>query len=157
MLHALSAPERRVLLAHEASHLRHHHHLYVQVAELSAAANPRLRPVARAVHQAVERWADEDAATATGDRVLAAHAVARASLARRSRPSVPSLAGVLHMAEGPVLLRTRALLSRSPAPRRLLTVAVATLVLAGSACAVVVGCHTEHLFEVAHSAYSRTS
>ena len=62
MLRALSPAERRVLLAHEAAHLRHHHHLYVQVAELSAAANPLLRPLAGAVELGVERWADEAAA-----------------------------------------------------------------------------------------------
>ena len=38
--------ERAVLLAHEAAHLIGRHHLYLQVAELAAAANPLLRPAA---------------------------------------------------------------------------------------------------------------
>ena len=47
MLRALPADERRVLLAHEAAHLARRHHLWVQAAELAAAANPLLRPAAR--------------------------------------------------------------------------------------------------------------
>jgi len=79
---ALPANERRVLQAHEAGHLRRHHHLCSQLAELRAAANPLLRPLALAVRNAAERWADEDAAEAVADRSLAARALARARLAR---------------------------------------------------------------------------
>ena len=55
-------------------------------ARLAAAANPLLRPVAGAVGYTVERWADERAATATGDRPLAARAIARAALASSAAP-----------------------------------------------------------------------
>jgi len=82
MLRALPADERRVLLAHEAAHLSHYHHVYMQLAELGAAANPLLRPLAVAVRDGAERWADEDAAAEVGDRALAARALARAGLAR---------------------------------------------------------------------------
>lgn len=47
MLRALPADERRVLLAHEQSHLRHRHHAFTQLADLAAAANPLLRRPAR--------------------------------------------------------------------------------------------------------------
>src|SRR5258708_24833862 len=47
----------------------------------AAAANPLLRPVAAAVTYTVERWADERAARACGDRRLAARAIGKAALA----------------------------------------------------------------------------
>ncbi len=87
MLAALSAGERRVLIAHEASHLRHRHYIYLHLADLAAAANPLLRSTARAIKQAVERWADEDAAASVGDRDLAGRALARAALASVRRPA----------------------------------------------------------------------
>ena len=51
MLAALEADERCALIAHEASHLRHRHQLYVHLAEVATAANPLLRPVATAVRR----------------------------------------------------------------------------------------------------------
>jgi len=70
------------LLAHEGAHLRHHHHLYTQLARLAAAANPLLRPLARVIAEGTERWADEVAAAEVGSRRLAARGLARAALAR---------------------------------------------------------------------------
>jgi beta-lactamase regulating signal transducer with metallopeptidase domain len=84
MLHALDAEERKVLLAHEAAHLRHHHHLYTQLAQLAAAANPLLRPLARVIAGNTERWADEAAAAEVGSRNLVARGLARAALARHA-------------------------------------------------------------------------
>src|SRR5436190_1668852 len=46
----------------------------------AAAANPLLLPVARAVDYTVERWADERAATVTGDRRLVAATIGRVAL-----------------------------------------------------------------------------
>jgi Zn-dependent protease with chaperone function len=86
MLHALSAPERQVLLAHERAHARGSHYLFTSAARLAAAANPLLRPVAAQVAYTVERWADEHAAAAAGDRPLAARAIARAALATSAAP-----------------------------------------------------------------------
>ena len=164
MLRALTADERAVLLAHEAAHLTHRHHLYVQVAELAAAANPLLRPAARAVGAAVERWADEVAAAEVQDRRLAARALAHAGLARagaarrggagavRRRGSTPSAAraGV----DGPVLDRARALLAPPPPRRRALAGAVAALMLATGAAVAVTARDTEVRFELAQTAYS---
>ena len=64
LLRALEPAERRVVLAHETSHLDHRHPWWVLAAELAAAVNPLLGRTARTVAHAVERWADEDAATA---------------------------------------------------------------------------------------------
>jgi hypothetical protein len=86
MLRALSAGERDVLLAHERTHARNSHYLFTTAARLAAAANPLLRPVTGAVGYAVERWADERAAVDTGDRALAARAVAHAALATSAAP-----------------------------------------------------------------------
>jgi len=86
MLRALSAGERRVLLAHERSHAQGSHYLFTSVARLAAAANPLLRPVAAQVGYTVERWADEQAATQAGDRSLTACAIARAALATSAAP-----------------------------------------------------------------------
>jgi hypothetical protein len=86
MLRVLSGPERDVLLAHERSHATGSHYLFTSAARLAAAANPLLRPVAAQVCYTVERWADERAATATGNRPLAARAIARAALASSAAP-----------------------------------------------------------------------
>jgi len=87
MLRALSQPERQVLLAHERAHAYGLHYLFTTAARLAAAANPLLRPVAAAVNYTVERWADERAASVTGDRPLAARALARAALAASAAPA----------------------------------------------------------------------
>ncbi|WEO93742.1 M56 family metallopeptidase [Streptomyces sp. FXJ1.172] len=80
MLSALAPAERRVLLAHERAHLAHRHGALVTAVTLAAAANPLLTPVCRAVAFLVERWADEQAAAAVGDRRATARALARAAL-----------------------------------------------------------------------------
>jgi hypothetical protein len=92
MLTALGEGERRVLLAHERTHAAGAHYLFTAVARLAAAANPLLRPAATAVGYTVERWADESAAAATGDRALTARAIARAALATKAAP--PGRAGL---------------------------------------------------------------
>ena len=111
MLRELDADERRVLLAHEQAHLDHHHHRYVRVADTVAAAVPILRPLAREVRFAVERWADERAAEAVGDRRLVARAIARAALAKTAAPI-----GALGMSGGGVRARVDALLAEPAGP-----------------------------------------
>jgi hypothetical protein len=86
MLSALTAPERQVLLAHERAHAGGSHYLFTSAARLAAAANPLLRPVATQVGFTVERWADERAAAAAGDRSLTARAIARAAMATTAAP-----------------------------------------------------------------------
>ncbi len=83
LLAALPADERRAVLAHETAHLRNHHHRYRLAAELAAAVNPLLRPLARGVDYATERWADEAAAGTVGDRRVVARALARCGLGLR--------------------------------------------------------------------------
>src|SRR5260370_19725459 len=115
MMRALSRPERQVLLAHERAHACGLHFLFTTAARLAAAANPLLRPVAAATGYAVERWADERAAAVTGDRQLAARAIARAALATTAAPPCRAgpAAGVLGAVTGLARMRRA-----GPVPRR---------------------------------------
>lgn len=152
MLSALDDDEARVLLAHEASHLRHHHHLYIALAHL-AAVNPLMGGVPRVVRLAVERWADEDAACSTGDRRLTARAVARAGLItlQSPRPARPDVA--LAVADSAVAQRTRALLAPAIRTRPALVGCVLAVVLLTAVASIGVEHQTEHRFEQARAAY----
>jgi hypothetical protein len=160
MLSGLPAQERRVLLAHEASHLRHRHHVYLQLTDLAAAANPALRQVTDAVRAAVERWADEDAAAEVGDRSLAARALARASLLRH-RSSTPGPAtspgSALAAVSAGVVSRTQALLRPAPRPRRVLVLATTVLVLCAAVSAGLTAHDTEDQFELARHVLHHSS
>jgi hypothetical protein len=155
MLHVLTADERRALLAHEAAHLQHHHYAYVQLSELAAAANPLLRPTASAVRVAVERWADDVAATQTGDRRLVARTLARAGLARAEAPwAVPGAA--LAAADTEIQQRVNSLLSGPSRRRPTAALLVVAITLACAASAVVVGDGVHGVFEVAQAAYAHS-
>jgi len=148
MLRALSGPERRVLLAHERAHAAGLHYLFSTAARLAAAANPLLRPLAAAVGYTMERWADEHASAVTGDRQLAARAIARAALATTAAPPQPAgdaatlgfLGTVRRLAParrpGPVPRRVAALLRPPPQPRLLLLVAAVAIVMVSGASAL---------------------
>ena len=124
MLRRLDDDERRVLLAHERAHLHRAHHRYVLVADVAASAVPMLRPLRERVRFATERWADEDAAVAVGDRRLVARAICRAALVQHDS------GGVLALAELGVPARVDAMLDAgSVSPRRVTAAsAIAALV-----------------------------
>jgi Zn-dependent protease with chaperone function len=151
LLHALTDQERRVVLAHEASHLLHRHAWWLLAADLAAAANPLLRPTARAAARCVERWADEDAATTTGDRRAAARALARTALLTRN----PDLAGRLALSAtgGNVPARVRALMAPPPPARPASVAVLAALLLVLCAATVTVQHRGEQLFE--HAGHHR--
>lgn len=86
MLQALEPAEREALFAHERAHLTGRHHLFLAAAELAALCHPSLRSLRPSIGYALERWADESAAAAVGDRSLAARAIGRAALAARNAP-----------------------------------------------------------------------
>jgi len=131
MLRALTGPERAALLAHERAHLTGRHHLFLAAAEYATVLHPALRPLRAPLGYHLERWADETAARATGDRALTARAVGRAALAaaRTPSPDRPLLAPAAHT--GPVPRRVAALLA--PRPRRR-TAGRTAAALALSAC-----------------------
>jgi Zn-dependent protease with chaperone function len=163
MLGVLSQDEREVLLAHERAHAAGRHYLFTAAARLAAAANPLLRPVAAAVGYSVERWADEQAAAATGNRPLAARTVAKAALAAGAAPPRrPGPAAVLAAAgplgvrgAGPVPRRVAALLCPPPRPRLLLLVAAVVLVAVSGACVLEAARDLHGLIEFAQAAAIR--
>ncbi len=148
---ALSTAERAALLAHERAHLRHRHHLWIQLAEVSAVANPALRRVPGVVRLMAERWADEDAASRTGDRRTTAAAIGHAALASAGprRPTSAALAAT----GGDVPHRVQALLRAprhpwsAPTATLVCVLAAGVLVLAGTTAR-----STEHVLEAARSA-----
>jgi Zn-dependent protease with chaperone function len=151
LLAALSAAERRAVLAHEAAHLRHHHHRYRTATELAVAVNPLLRTVADAVRFATERWADEEAARVIGDRVVVAQALATVGVRRHAARSPASRwrTVALEAADSGTVARVRALLA-PPAPRRpVALVALAVLVAVTVSATVEAQRDAEHLFEQA--------
>ena len=162
MLRALTDPERQVLLAHERAHARGAHYLFTTAARLAAAANPLLRPVASAVGYSVERWADEHAAAVTGDRELAARAIARAALAATAAPprqagrAASTLGAVSLPARmrraGPVPRRVAALLGPPPQPQLLLLFAAVLMVAVSGLSALEAARDLHALLEAARAA-----
>ncbi len=149
LLRQLSAGERRAVLAHERSHLRHHHHVHQSLAQLAAAANPLLSRLPAAAGSACERWADEDAAKAS-NRDVVAEALTRAAT---SKPAAAASAVVLAAAATEITIRVAALRA---APLRLALWRLALLVglLGATVAAVAEAAHdTERLFEFAQYAY----
>ncbi|MFB6614089.1 M56 family metallopeptidase [Streptomyces sp. NPDC085524] len=139
MLRTLDTDEHHILLAHERAHLTAHHYAFVATAQLGAAANPLLRPLARAVTYTIERWADENAAATTGDRRKVARTVGKAALAAKhhSRRTPGGALGFLGLRErrrppvGPVPRRVAALLAPPLGlPRTLAAATIAVLVAA---------------------------
>ncbi|MGH3492673.1 MAG: M56 family metallopeptidase [Sciscionella sp.] len=105
MLRQLTGPQRSALLAHEQAHLDGGHHRYLGAARVLAAVNPMIAPLRTELEFALERWADEAAATRVGSREITAHAIGQAALAGPARR--PAL---LAATAGPVPKRVAALL-----------------------------------------------
>ncbi|QKV93744.1 M56 family metallopeptidase [Streptomyces sp. NA02950] len=111
MLACLDSGERAALIAHERAHLLARHHRHLLLAQLAARANPLLVPLRDAVAYSAERWADEEAALAVGDRKAVARAVGKAALVSHGTP-VATLLGFA--VPGPVPRRVAALLGPVP-------------------------------------------
>ncbi|MFH9818235.1 M56 family metallopeptidase [Streptomyces sp. NPDC017230] len=158
MLDALDPVGHEILLAHERAHLHNHHYAFVSLAQLAAAANPLVRPLATAITYTVERWADEYAAGRTGDRRAVAETVARAAVAaKRSRSMrlIPAAAlgllGRRRSAPGIVPRRVAALLAPPPqSPPLLLAVSAGLLVTTGL-CALEAAHDLHQFLELAHT------
>ena len=149
LLDLLEPRRRAALIAHERAHLAGRHHLFTITAWMAAAACPLLIPVARAVEFTVERWADEEAAAATGDRRLVAETIGQVAVMTAARGAAQSTArsalrlGVTGPARrepsvawaGPVPRRVAALLAAPPRTQRrvLLAACAAVVLLAGLA------------------------
>jgi Zn-dependent protease with chaperone function len=157
-LEALDGRGRAALLAHEQAHLAGQHHLFTTAAQLAAAINPLLLPVARAVDYTTERWADEHAARTTGDRRLVAATIGQiALLATAPAGATLSIAGSparrISLAwAGPVPRRVAALLSPPPRQRTLLLAATMAIVLLAGATAALAAHDLKALLELARAA-----
>jgi Zn-dependent protease with chaperone function len=148
MLRELSAPHRRALLAHERSHLRHHHYLHETGVAVATAVNPLLRRLPSAVRLSCERWADEDAA-ALERRDTTADALVHAALG----PLVAVPHGIFAAAATEVEVRVAAL--RAPVERmhawRLLLLVAVLAAAVGAALDAAYG--TDQLFDLAKAVY----
>lgn len=146
LLRTLDPEQRRAMFAHEQAHLARRHHWYLLLTNLAAVVNPLLSRLPDAVTEATERWADEDAARAVGDRRVLAQALGRAALSSLPR-TVPG------MAQAHVGSRVRALLGPPPPRRRLLSIAVG-IALAATAAAALESVHeAEQFFDTARAAW----
>ena len=161
LLDRLDSRGRDALVAHEQAHLNGRHHLFVAVAMVAAAANPLLLPVRRAVQYTVERWADERAAAATGDRRLVAQTIGQVALLA-PRPGRPAGGVVLGIAgtgarrmsvawAGPVPRRVAALLAAPPRRRTILLAACAAIVVLTGGAALEAARDLHALVELAQA------
>ncbi|MEU1110089.1 M48 family metalloprotease [Streptomyces sp. NPDC005866] len=135
MLRSLDGAEREALFAHERAHNTGGHHFFLAAVELAAHCHPALRRIRGVVRLAVERAADEAAASAVGDRRLTARAIARAALAGQGG-GVERPAFVAGATSGPVPRRVQALLA-APGGRRRAGSGVAALLAACAALSCV--------------------
>ena len=152
MLAALDPPGRQVLLAHEQSHRTHRHIWWTLTADLAAAVNPLLRPTARAIRDATERWADEDAARIC-DRRLVAATIAHVALLSAHRPT----SAVAAATGGQVPRRVAAMLHPPPRIRARDLAVLVALTLAVALGAFAVERAGEALFEHAKKPVTATA
>jgi hypothetical protein len=147
MLTLLTREECDVMLAHERSHLRHHHDWHRTAVLVASALNPLLASLPRTQGWLTERWADEDAARGS-DREVVASALTRAAAAYPSsnRPGA-ALAFTPHGVDSRV-----AAMMAEPPRRHLLMLAFAVLILVLSVSGTFDGITDEaHLFHAAIS------
>ncbi|MEA2281828.1 MAG: hypothetical protein QOK21_2435 [Solirubrobacteraceae bacterium] len=146
LLSSLDAAERRVVLAHERSHLRNRHDRYRTLVRIAARINPLMRPAVAATDLLLERWADEDAARAVGSRRVAARALARAAITATAARSAPEPAGFAALA---VSTRVQALLAPAPAAgSRTALVVLPALALTAAVSAGLATHDLAHLFDL---------
>lgn len=127
MVDLLDDDEQRIVLAHERAHARFRHDRYLLASELAAAALPPLRALAERVNYSLERWADEAAAAACGDRRLVAVTLGKVAL----QANPPTTAGFSGLG---VAARMGALLEPpipNPPRRRVLALWASVAVTAG--------------------------
>jgi len=133
LLQRTTPADRRVVLAHERAHLRHRHHCYRALVDISAAVNPLLIGARTTTAYLVERWADETAALANGSRADTATALATVALTTTTGPAPATTLAFHHHA---VTHRVQALQDTAPTSRTgLAYLLVVPLALGVLACA----------------------
>ena len=144
LLDALDDPaHRRAVVEHEQAHLRGHHHLFRVAVQVAVTVNPLLRPNGPAIEDALERWADRQAA-----RRVDAIAVAEAIVLVASKRPVGQGSRPQFAVTGSGVARRVDCLVKPSETTALIScvVAIATLVL--TIVPIVVACRsTEAIFE----------
>jgi hypothetical protein len=150
LLRALPADERRALIAHERSHVRHRHDLYIHLGQVAAATNPLLRGCEQAIRLGSERWADHDAATVT-----CAHTVLRAIAHTLDRGGSHRHSDAIrhHPASGNASRVGSLAGPRADPGRAILALATVAFVLATGSAAISSARLVETRFEHAQAAY----
>ncbi len=80
LIELLDDDECAVVIAHEHAHARYRHDRYLLVAKLASTTIPMLRPLASRLQFSLERWADEAAVKACGDRHFVARTLGKVAL-----------------------------------------------------------------------------
>lgn len=111
----LTKEELAVVYQHEQAHLDRKHHVYMGIARTLATVLPLLSRITPAMRLAVERWADEDAASTIGNRRLVAETIGKVALSRTSQNPADSLG----VANYEVSRRVQALLDSDSSGQRL--------------------------------------
>lgn len=114
LIELLDDDEQDVVLAHEGAHARHRHDRYLLVAQLAAAAIPFLRPLTSRLLFSIERWADEVAVKACGDRRFVARTLGKVALHGITPVGALSFAGLGVPARVAALLAPAAATPRAP-------------------------------------------
>lgn len=146
MLRLLSPGERRIVLTHERAHLRYGHAAFRLLTRLAACLLPALLPCIGEVDYQLERWADEVAAHAVGNRRAVAETLARVALL--DAPPAPSTINAAFHRER-TSTRVVALLEPSPPLHRRVLVLVAALAALAVPFTVEASHDLERLFELA--------
>ena len=137
LIELLDDAERAVVLAHEDAHATYRHDRYLLVARLATSTIPMLRPLTSRLQFSLERWADEAAVKACGDRHFVARTLGKVAL----RGAVP--VGALSFTGLGVPARVAALLTPpAPMPRSSL---LSGLWLAIAGTAVLAAFQIHHL------------
>ena len=146
--------QRRAVLAHEHAHLALRHHAHRGAVNIAVALEPFLAPAAGLSRRAIERWADEHAATDPSQRRNAADAIVTflhhiATPTIGAAPGVAVRLGGLAYADNDADARIEALL-QSP-PRRRISHAI-PVALVTAAVAAATGDATQRLAHLVHAA-----
>lgn len=80
LVELLEPDEQSVVLAHEHAHADHRHDRYLLLAQFASATVPLLRPLTSRLQFSLERWADEAAVEACGDRRFVADTLGKVAL-----------------------------------------------------------------------------
>lgn len=146
LLGSFGPAERRVVLAHEQAHLDGRHDLHLAAGRLAAACNPLLAGVPEALGLATERWADERAAAAAGDRALVARTIGKAAVTLSAPPTGRF---ALAAAASQVPERVAALLVAPPRGGRTTAALLGALVFGATAAVLLAAGSLDRFFDLA--------